>query len=322
MRAVQVIAPGQAIFVETPKPILQPGHALVRIQQVSLCGSDIQMLHHYPPERYPLPPGTSGHEVVGVVEAVDAPGSGIQPGDLALTLVTGHRGMAEYYLAPAEHVLPLPPGKPLDHLLQGQQLGTVIYAAKRLPSLLDKDVAVIGQGSAGLWWNFIVRRLGARRVIALDLQAHRLALSAHYGATHTIHNHGTDGSQAVAALTDGRMVDIVIEAAGEADSVNLAIDLARKHGYVMYFGVPRMRTLDFAFERLFWKCLQTQAIVGAMEDPNQACTRLALAWIAEGIADPGPMITHHIPFDQVFAAYELQNTRDEGAVKIVVDLPG
>ncbi len=192
MRAVQVIAPGEAVFVDTPTPVLKPGHALVRAHRISLCGSDIWMIDHSLAHLYPFPPGTSGHEMIGVVEAVDPPNGAVNVGDLTLTLVLGHRGMAEYYLAPVEHVLPLPPGKPVDHLLQAQQLGTVIYASKRLPSLLDKSVAVIGQGSAGLWFNLVARRMGARQVIAVDLQAHRLALSPHYGATHTVHNGDAD----------------------------------------------------------------------------------------------------------------------------------
>ena len=61
MRAVQVIAPGKAQFVETPKPVLKPGHALVRTKRVSLCGSDIHMLCYDYPENYPFPPGTSGN---------------------------------------------------------------------------------------------------------------------------------------------------------------------------------------------------------------------------------------------------------------------
>ena len=149
MRAMQIVAPGKAECIETPKPELRPGHALVRTKRVSLCGSDIHSIYFSPPERYPLEPGTSGHEMVGVVEAVDAPDSSIHVGDVALTLVMNNKAMAEYYLAPVEHVLVLPEGKPIEHLLQAQQLGTVIYAAKKLPNLLDKDVVVIGQGSAG-----------------------------------------------------------------------------------------------------------------------------------------------------------------------------
>jgi L-iditol 2-dehydrogenase len=323
MRAVQVVAPGRAIFVEAPKPELKPGHALVRTKYLSLCGSDTHALYHSPPEAYPLPPGASGHEMVGAIEALDGADAPIQVGDLALTLVQNNQGMAEYFSAPVEHILVLPAGKPLDHLLQAQQLGTVIYAAKRLPNLVDKDVAVIGQGSAGLWWNFMLRRMGARRVIGVDLQAHRLALSKRYGATHTIHNAEAGAVQAIADITQGKMADVVVEAAGESDSINLAIDLVKRYGFLLYFGVPRVgKTMPFQMFDFFRKCVQCQTIVGAMADPGQSCTWMALELIASGVADPGPMITHHFPFDQVLEAYELQRTRDEGAVKIVIDMPG
>jgi len=324
MRAVQVIAPGQVVFIETPKPELKPGHALVRTRRLSLCGSDVHMIHHSLLHKYPFPPGTSGHEMVGVVEAVDPPDGPVRPGDLALTLVVGHRSMAEYYLAPLEHVFPLPPGKPIEHYLQAQQLGTVIYASKRLPNLLDRTVAVIGQGSAGLWFNLMARRMGAKQVIGVDMQGHRLALSAYYGATHTVHNAENDAAAAVSEITGGRMADVVVEAAGEVSAIRLAVELARPFGFVLYFGVPRtagLPDIQFPFEPFFQKCLQAQAIVNAMEEPNQSSTRLALQLIADGIADPGPMLTHHFPFDQVLDAYELQRTPDEGAVKIVIDMP-
>lgn len=321
MRAVQVVAPGKAKFVETPKPILQPGHALVRTKRVSLCGSDIHMLCYDHPEHYPFPPGTSGHEMVGVIEAIDAPDSGVKTGDLVLALAPKNTAMAEYLLAPMEHILLLPAGKPIEHLLQGQQLGTIIYAAKKLPSLIDKNVVVIGQGSAGLWWNFMVRRLGARRVISVDLQAHRLKLSKHYGATHTIHNTEVDPIQGVKEILQGNLADVVVEAAGEVESINLAIDLVKRHGFILEFGVPRAHTMPFNIETFFGKCIQMQAIVGASSDPGQSCTWMALELIDQGIADVGPMLTHHFPFEQVMEAYELQRTRDEGAVKIVIDMP-
>jgi L-iditol 2-dehydrogenase len=295
---------------------------LVRTRQVSLCGSDYHYMYCSPPQAYPLPPGASGHEMVGVVEAVDAPDSSIKVGDIALTLAPNSQAMTEYYLARPEHILVLPNGKPLDHLLQAQQLGTIIYACKHLPSsVLDKDVAVIGQGGAGLWWNFMLRRLGARRVIAVDLQAHRLAAAKHFGATHTVHNLEADPAQAIKEITGGSLADVVVEAAGEEDSIRLAVELVRRHGTLLYFGVPRLESLDYPFMDFFRKCLLARAIVGATSDPGQSCTWLAIDLIARGEADVGPMITHHFPFDQVLDAYELQRTHDEGAIKIVVDMP-
>lgn len=322
MRAVQTVAPGKVVFVETPKPELKPGHVLVRTQRLSLCGSDIHTIWYSDPEEYPLPAGSSGHEMVGVVEAVDAPGSPIKVGDVALTLAPGSTAMAEYYLATPENVLLLPKGKPIEHLLQGQQLGTIIYACKFLPAtVMDKDVVVIGQGSAGLWWNFMLRRMGARRLIAVDLQAHRLAISKFYGATHTVHNMEISAEEAIREITGGKMADVVVEAAGEQDSIRLAVKLVRRHGAIVYFGVPRLETLEYPFFEFFRKCVLTKAIVGATQDPGHSCTWMALELIANGIADPGPMLTHRFPFEQVIDAYELHRTRDEGSIKIVIDMP-
>ncbi len=322
MRATQVIAPGQIEIVETPKPELQPGHVLVRTKQVSLCGSDYHSIYFSAPHAYPLPVGTSGHEMVGVVEAVGVENSSIRVGDLALTLAPNNQAMAEYYLAREDHVLVLPSGQPLDHLLQAQQLGTIIYASKHLPSpVLDKNVVVIGQGSAGLWWDWMLRRLGARTVIAVDLQAHRLAAANHYGATHTVHNAQADAIEGVREILRGELPDVVIEAAGEADSIRLAVSMVKRHGNILFFGVPRLSNMEFPFSEFFRKCVLSRTIVGATSDPNQSCTWLAIDLIARGEANVAPMITHHFPFEQVLDAYELQATRDEGAIKIVVDMP-
>ncbi len=69
--------------------------------------------------------------MIGQVEAVDAPGFDLKPGDVALILAAPQTAMAEYYLAPAEDVLVLPAGKPLEHLLMSQQLGTVRYSIRQ-----------------------------------------------------------------------------------------------------------------------------------------------------------------------------------------------
>ncbi len=321
MKAVQVVARGKAIFVDLPVPAIQPGHVLVRTKRLSLCGSDIQMLHYSADEAYPFPPGTTGHEMVGVVEAIDVPGSDIKVGDRVLALAPGHRAMAEYYLAPIEHVIPLPPGMPLEILLQAQQMGTVFFASKRLPDVKDKTVAVIGQGSAGLFFDFALRRMGARQVIAIDLAAYRLELSAAFGATHTIHNEETRPADAIRELNEGELADVVVEAAGEVASINLAIDLVRNSGDILYFGYPRAQVIPFNFDGLFHKCCHAHTIVGASVEPNQACTRKALDLIATGKIDVRPLITHRMPFADVMEAYELHRTRGDQCLKIVIEMP-
>lgn len=321
MRAVQITAPGQSTIIEVPKPKPKLGEVLIRTTHVSLCGSDTHAVRFMEPHEYPLPAGNSGHEVLGVVEEINAPDSGLTIGDHALALVLKNQGMAEYAILPAENVLVLPEGTLPEHLLQAQQLGTVFYAAQHMFNVVNKNVVVIGQGSAGLWWNFVLKRMGARRVIAVDLQAHRLMVSPTYGATHTIHNAEISALSQLTELLDGDLADVVVEAAGEPESINLAIDLVKLYGELFIFGVPRSHVMPFHIWEFFRKSPTMKTMVGALTDPGHSCTRMALDLIARGEADVGPMMTHRFPFEQVQEAYDLQYARDEGAVKIVVDMP-
>jgi L-iditol 2-dehydrogenase len=289
------------------------------------------MLHYSADSQYPFPPGTTGHEMVGIVEALDAPGSGLQVGDAVLALAPGHRAMAEFYLAPVEHVIPLPSGVSLELLLQAQQYGTVLFACQRLPNLIGKTVAVIGQGSAGLFYDFQLRRMGALRVIALDIDACRLERSKRFGATHIIHNAGGAGSgdprttletaEAIRQITGGELADVVIEAAGEVASINLAIDLVRSCGDILFFGYPRGQTIQFNFDNLFHKCCNARTVVGSSIEANQTSTRIALDVIASGQLDVSQLITHRVPFTDVIGAYELHRTRGDKCLKIVIEMP-
>jgi L-iditol 2-dehydrogenase len=321
MKAVQVVARGKAEFVDVPVPKLRPGHVLVRTRRLSLCGSDIRMLHFAPDDAYPFPPGTTGHEMVGVIEAIDSPESPLRVGDAVLTLAPSHQAMAEYFLAPLEHVIPLPSGISVEHLLQAQQLGTVLFACKLLPNLKDKTVAVIGQGSAGLFFNFQLKQLGAARVIALDTESFRLDRSLNFGATHSIHNAGFDPCEAIRQINSGELADVVVEAAGDVPAINLAIDLVRKGGDILYFGYPRGQTIPFNFDVLFHKCCRAQTIVGATVEPNQASTRKAVDLVATRQIDVSQLITHRVPFADVVEAYELHRTRGDRCLKIVIEMP-
>jgi len=321
MRATHVTAPGKYQLIDIPKPVAGANEALVRTTQVSLCGSDYHTVYCLDVDAYPLAPGMSGHEVIGVVEELNGDADGIRVGDPVLALVSGNLGMADYSTLPIGNLLPLAnSNRPLEQLLQAQQLGTVFYACKHLPaSVAAKRVVVIGQGSAGLWFDFVLRRFGARQVIAVDLQAHRLALSEDFGATHTVHNLETDAVEAVRELTNGEMADVVVEAAGEESSIKLAIGLVKKHGAILYFGIPRKHVFEFPFSEFFLKFPLVRCIAGTLTEPNHECTRMALDLIERGEAKPGAMITNRVPFDRVVEAYELQTTRDQGVIKIVVD---
>lgn len=321
MLASQVVAPGKAVVVEAPEPTLKPGHAVVRTKLVSLCGSDVFVLNYAPPDHYPRPLGTTGHEMVGIVEEIDEAGAnGVQPGTPALVLSPDHTAMTELYLTPVQFILPLPPGKPLDHFLMGQQLGTVIYSCKRLPNIVGKDAVVIGQGSAGLFFDAMLRRLGARTVIGLDLMPARVAAGLRFGATQTVRNDNGQALEAVRDLTGGRLADVVIEAAGEVSAINLAAHLVKTGGHIHFFGIPRAWMFTFDYGAFFRKFCNTTAQSDTAREPGHTSTRQALEMIGGGQIDVTPMLTHRFPFARLMDAYTLARTMEDGVIKTVVEL--
>ena len=114
---------------------------------------------------------------------------------------------------------------------------------------------------------------------------------------------------------------MVIEAAGEVETINLAYTLVRQHGDLVYFGIPHAMEMNFNFGEFFRKFPRVKAISGAMSDPGQGVTHQALEYIATGEIDVSHILTHTFSFDQVMDAYEVAYTRDEGSVKVVIEMP-
>src|SRR6202012_4939317 len=114
---------------------------------------------------------------------------GFAVGDRVLTVPFAAVGrcLAEFQALPGSACVQLPATAPLSHLLMAQQLGTVIYALRTYPlDLVGKDAAVIGQGSAGAFFTFLLQRAGAARVLLSDKSPARLAYSAKLGADLTV----------------------------------------------------------------------------------------------------------------------------------------
>lgn len=319
MNAWQIISRGKAEFVKAEIPDLKPGYVLVKPKIISLCGSDIWMLHHSSDAMYPMPPGTSGHEIIAeVVESYDELES-FKNGDQCLTIAPDHKGMAEYYLAAKKNLIPLNSDKNQEELLMSQQLGTVIYAAKQLPNIIGKTAVVIGQGSAGQWFNFILRQLGAVKIIGIDKIESRLKLSEDYGATHTFNNSKESTLSFLKEVNEGELADIVVEAAGTKSAINLSFELARNNtGFILQFGVPR-EPMEVDYYTMFTKCLNIRSIEHANTEKGHTSTLKAMELISNGNINTKPILTHRFPFKQVNQAYDLHKSGLDGCHKILIE---
>lgn len=320
MLAGTVTGPGQIALVEVPEPQLDSAAAAPQIifqpEVTCLCGSDIPFFDGSP-EVPAASIGHSLHEMVGTVVATN--GQRFQAGARVLAVPLDQRGLYERFALDQNRAIPLVPGQPDEHLMLAQPLGTVLFALKKLPQLLDADVAVVGQGPIGQMFNAALRNLGARHIIGIDPLPERLEHSRDMGATATICNADADPLHAIRKITGGQLPDIVIEAVGHGDqALNLCITLCRPAGRILYFGVPP-ETID----GVRWRDLmQKNLTVHTSINPSfERDFPLAMRWIAESRIDLTGLITHRFPLSQIQTAFETFKHRRSGALKVVVEFP-
>lgn len=240
MKAARLVGPRQFEIVEAEVPATEAGECLIRLEKISVCGSDIrhEFSHIFPEEHYPGRLGVPGHECAGVVvesrcqefhegqRVIIYPGRGVRSG-----------GLVEYIAATPNWMCALPDTGDLAEWVLCQPSGTVLYSVQQMGSLLGKDVVVVGQGVIGLSFTMLTAKLGAQRVIGIDPLDYRLEWARKMGATHTINPDRDNPVAAVNELTGGRGGDVAVEAAGYPDSFNTALRLVKQFGQVMVFGI-------------------------------------------------------------------------------------
>jgi L-iditol 2-dehydrogenase len=319
MKAARWVDVGRVECEEVPLPAPADGEILVRNAYTSICGSDLHSV--YGPAPSPdEPAGYPGHESVG--EVVESRCPDFEPGDRVLTVphfVDG-RCMAEYQALPGSACVGLPGTVPLSHLLMAQQLGTVIFALRRHPlDLVGRDAAVIGQGSAGAFFTFLLKRAGAARVLVSDKSPARLAYSRKLGADLAVEADADDFRTAVLEATGGRGAGLVVEAVGSPETFPLSVQLAADLGTVVWFGLPEgADPYPLSFREFFGRRLTAYAISGTQGEPGLESFRYAVRLIADGAIDVAPLLSHMLPIEKVGEAYRMAHDRTDGALKVSI----
>ena len=301
-----------------PVPDPEPGKVLVRTRLASICGSDLHIVYMgWNAHEFPLPHGYPGHEGLG--EVVDGGDTGFAPGDLVLTApnIWSSRTFAGYQLIEPHFLLKLPRDVPEKHLLMAQQLGTVVFGCRRLPSLIGQTVVVVGQGSVGLFHDFMLRRLGAHRIIGIEPVPERLAAGRAMGLDEAVDVSGRRATEAVMDLTSGEGADLVIEAVGSVETLNQTLQLAKPLGRIAVFGLPpTMEPVPFDWDTFFRKRLDMHTVFGAQDEPGLPAFQIAVDYISRGDIDMAPFVTHTFPIDHVQEAFDLAHSKEDGALKV------
>jgi len=313
-----------------------PGDAVVRVTAAGICGSDL----HFYTGKAPLSPGdTIGHEAVGVVESVGPDVTAFRPGDrvvVAFDIVCGEcwycrRGQtslcedfrnlgagpfggslggaqAELVRVPVADVnlLRIPEGMEDERALFVGDILTTGYYAAAISGIGPEDtVAVVGAGPVGFFAAQGALVHGAARVLALDLQADRLALAERVGAT-PVNVAERNAQMAVASLTEGRGADSVIEAVGTESSFETAIEVVRRGGTVTVAGMYVSETVPVQLG-VYWTRALDVRFAGIC--PIHAWWNEAMDAVRDGRIDPMPLISHRAPLEEAPHMYELFENR-------------
>jgi threonine dehydrogenase-like Zn-dependent dehydrogenase len=325
MLAGHFLSRRQVRLIEVDEPTLKVvgekgGQILFQPEMTCLCGSDLPYFdgdfegHPIP---YPQPPGMSLHEMVGTVVATN--GNRWEPGTRVLAVPVGQHGLFERFVLSEDRAIALAPGLPDELAMLAQPFGTVVFALKKLPNMIDKDVLVLGQGPIGQMFNAGLRNMGARRIIGVDPIDSRLKLSRTMGATDTVCATGRNSVTAVRQILSGELPDVVIEAVGhKAQAFNEAVELTRAFGQILFFGVPADTIDGIALRAAMMKNL---TISTSLHPDFERTFPLAMQWIAEGRVNLEPLITHRFPLSDLQTAFDTFRDRIDGALKVLVVFP-
>jgi len=335
--------PGQSAWEEVPDPgIKEPTDAIVRVDTVSICGTDLHILKRDVPE---VRPGTVlGHEAVGEIVEVGGDVRTVQPGDRVLVSCISACGRCRYCRDGTYGQCRGGGGWILGHLIDGTQAEYVRVpytdlSVHPLPSTLDgKDavlfadifptsyevgvlngrvrpgdtVAVVGAGPIGLAAIATARLFAPERIIAVDLAPARLEAAKQLGAE-AVADAREAPEQLIADLTDGLGADVVIEAVGMPESFELCTRMVRPGGHVANVGVHG-RPATLHLEDLWNKNV---TITTGLVDTYSTPTLLRMA--AAGRLPTSSMVTHTFPLERMEEAYDVfAHAADTGALKVVL----
>lgn len=316
MKAAILENQGLVTYKEVQTPIPQPGYVRLRVESVSICGSDIKRYvsgHRL----YPL---ILGHECAGTIDKVGLGVSddfigqhasviplvpcfhcsqcrrGLYSACLNYSFIGSREagGFADYLVLPERNAFVVPKELPFDHVALIEP-STVARHMLALGGFQEGETSLVfGAGSIGLMVVQWLRILGAELIISVDISNENLAIARKLGAHVTLNPLNTDVVAEVRELT-GNGVDITLEAAGVPQTLKQTIPVTRPRGRVILAGnQPVDKSLPLSFiENMMRREL---SIIGSHMSysapfPGHEWTDTVEA-LQDGSLDMDTMITH------------------------------
>jgi alcohol dehydrogenase len=348
MRAVVYHGPGRKAWEEVPDPeIIGDGDAIVRVDAVTICGTDLHILKGDVPAVHQG--RILGHEAVGTIEEVGEGVHTLSPGQRVLVScisacgtcrfcregrygqclgtggwILGHKidgTQAEYVRVPFADTSTyvVPDGVSDEEILMLADILPTGYEVGVLNGNVHPGdvVAVVGAGPVGLAAITGAQLYSPSHIVAIDLSDARLEAAKHFGADVVVNNSRENPLSIIQDLTGRLGADVSIEAVGVSATFELAVKLVRPGGRIANVGVHGAPvTLDLEDQ---W--IRDITITTGLVDTYSTPTLLRL--VTSGQINAKRFITHRFGLDEFDEAYDVfGRAADTGALKVVLTRRG
>ncbi|ACZ40711.1 zinc-binding dehydrogenase [Sphaerobacter thermophilus] len=329
-RAVWLTGPRQVEIRTEPLPPVGPDHVLVRARLSAIShGTEMLVYRGEVPTHLPLDlptlagsfayPIKYGYASVGEIEEAGPEVETLRPGDLIFAL----HPHQDRYIIPARLAVPLPAGLDPAAGVFVANLETAVNVLLDTPLRFGETAVVFGQGVVGLLITMLLRRAGARDIIAVDPVPARRERALAAGASVALAP-DDDLPRHVRERTAGRGADVAVEASGAPAALSQALSVLTVQGTVVvasWYGTkPVALDLGSEFHRRRLRIVSSQ--VGTIDpalSPRWTHERrrdLVCALLEElPLAD---LITHRVPFTRAAEAYRLIDTRPAEVLQVVL----
>lgn len=343
MKAAVFAKAGQMVVKDIDQPtIQQPDDVIIKVLRACVCGSDLWAYRGLEDKAEDSENG--GHEAIGIVEAVGADITTVQPGDFVIApfthgcgycpaCVAGFDGVCQSHsdnfsggnqaqyirFQHGQWALVKVPGQPSDYsegmlkslLTLADVMATGFHAARVANVKPGDTVVVMGDGAVGQCGIIAAKMLGAKRIISTSRHADRQALAAEFGATDNVAARGDEGVKEIMALTKDAGADAVLECVGTELSTQTAMQVARPGAIVGRVGLPHTGDMDVTSS--FYKNI---ILAGGPASVTTYDKQTLLKAVLDGQINPGKVFTKSFDLAHINDAY--QAMVDRKAIKSFV----
>lgn len=329
-------------LTDMPVPEFGPEEVLIRVRACGICGSDVHGFDGSTGRRQP--PIVMGHEASGVIEKVGSAVQNLKEGDRVAfdsmiscgkchfcrrgqanlcdsRQVVGvscgdyrrHGAFAEYVAVPQHIIYKVPDSLSFEHAAMIEPVSVAVHAVNITPVRLGDTAVVVGTGMIGLLTIQAARLAGCARIIALDLEDHKLEVARKHGADEVVNPKNTDAVKYILDATQGRGADVVFEAVGATEPIRTSIAAVRKGGTVTLIGNIRPQ-IDLPLQAVVTREIRLQGSCASSGEYPEC-----IALMGRGAINVAPMLTAKAPLEEGARWFERLYSHEPNVMKVVLE---